>query len=119
MPPEIKPIPKAEWEPLPQAGCVGVEHVVLMREPQVIVLLKFATNATINEHPAPLEVDVICMEGSGMTSVDGEESPISAGETVHWPANVPHRLWTEDAEMVTLMVEHYGRHAQAPGSGGR
>lgn len=115
MAPEIRPIPKSAWEPLPQAGCVGVEHVVLMREPQVIVLLKFTTNATINEHHAPLAVDVICMEGSGMTSVDAEESPINAGETVHWPAAVNHRLWTEDTEMVTLMVEHYGRHPQNQG----
>lgn len=114
MPPEIKPIPKAAWEPLPAAGCVGVEHVVLMRQPQVIVLLKFTTNATINEHAAPLAVDVICMEGAGMISVDGEEAAINAGETVHWPANVDHRLWTTDGEMVTLMVEHYGRHASPP-----
>lgn len=112
--PEIHPIPKASWEPLPQAGCVGVEHVVLMRQPQVIVLLKFGANATINEDQAPLAVDVICMEGAGMTSVDGEEAPIRAGETVHWPANVKHRLWTGDSEMVTLMVEQYGRHSPAP-----
>lgn len=113
--PEIKPVPRATWEPLPQAGCVGVEHVVLMRVPQVIVLLKFATHATINEHAAPLEVDVICMEGSGMVSVNGEVAEIKAGETVNWPAHVPHRLWTEDTEMVTLMVEHYGRHGQDHG----
>jgi quercetin dioxygenase-like cupin family protein len=118
MPPEIKPIPKAAWEPLPQAGSVGVEHVVLMRQPQVIVLLKFSQHAAITEHHAPLAVDVICMEGSGMTSVNGEEVPIHAGETVHWPANINHRLWTEDTEMVTLMVEQYGRHSPAPESPG-
>lgn len=112
--PEVKPVPKASWEPLPQEGCVGVEHVVLMREPQVIALLKFALNGTIHEHPAPFEIDVICMEGSGMTSVAGEEAAIHAGETVRWPANTPHRLWTEDSEMVTLMVEHYGRYSHKP-----
>ncbi len=112
MAPEIRPVPKGTWEPLPQAGCVGVEHVVLMREPQVIVLLKFGTHGTINEHPAPFPVDVICMEGSGMTSVNGEMAEIKAGETVTWPPNVPHRLWTEDSEMVTLMVESPGRHSR-------
>ena len=112
MPPEIKPVPKATWEPLPQDGCVGVDHVVLMRQPQVIVLLKFDKNGTIHEHHAPLDVDVICLEGEGMTSVGGEEAEIHAGETVHWPAHEMHRLWTTDSEMVTLMVEHYGRHPQ-------
>ena len=110
MAPQINAIPRASWEPLPQAGNVGVDHVVLMRQPQVIVLLKFGQNATITEQRAPLAVDVIVMEGSGKTSVDGEEAEIHAGETVHWPANVSHRLWTEENEMVTLMVEQYGRN---------
>jgi hypothetical protein len=39
-------------------------------------------------------------------SVDGSPAPIAAGETVRWPAGRPHRLWTEDSMMVTLMVEH-------------
>lgn len=95
---------------------MGVEHVVLMRQPQVIVLLKFGANATITEQKAPLAVDVIVMEGAGKTSVDGDEAEIHAGETVHWPANVPHRLWTEGSEMVTLMVEQYGRNVP-PGAG--
>jgi hypothetical protein len=41
-----------------------------------------------------------------MTSVGDEQAPIHAGERVHWPAEVPHRLWTGDSEMVTLMIEH-------------
>lgn len=36
------------------------------------------------------------------TSVNGEQSPIQAGERVRWPAGRMHRLWTEESEMVTL-----------------
>jgi len=108
MPPEIRPVPQATWQPLTDEGCANVECVVLMGEPLVIALLKFDPHGTIHEHSAPYDIDVICMEGSGMTSVDGEESPIKAGETVRWPANAMHRLWTEDGPMVTLMAEHYG-----------
>ncbi len=41
-----------------------------------------------------------------MTSVDGKETTIRAGQRVHWPAHRRHRLWTEGSEMMTLMIEH-------------
>ena len=108
MPPDVKPVPRASWEPLKQEGCTGVEHVVLMAAPIALALLKFEKQATIHEHSAEFPVDVICMEGEGITSINGDKAPIRAGETVRWPANELHRLWTEDSEMVALMVEHYG-----------
>ena len=59
-------------------------------------------------HAAPHPVDVICVAGSGFTSVGDDVAEISAGETVRWPADVDHRLWTEESEMETLMVERVG-----------
>ena len=69
-------------------------------------MLRFRKNATIHEHPADIEIDVICLEGEGFTSVSGERAPFHAGQRVRWPAGQPHRLWTEETEMITLMVEH-------------
>ncbi len=71
-------------------------------------MLRFRRHGTIHEHPAEHDVDVICLEGQGMTSVGSERAAIRAGERVRWPANVSHRLWTEGDEMVTLMIEHLG-----------
>ena len=49
---------------------------------------------------------VVCRGGEGFVSVGRERFPFHAGESVRWPAGAMHRLWTEGAEMTTLMVEH-------------
>ena len=46
------------------------------------------------------------LEGAGLFSVDGDAAPRRAGERVYWPSTMRHRLWTDDATMTTLMVEH-------------
>lgn len=109
----IEPIPRPEWSPLPHDGCSGVEGKVLLRASSLsLALLKFEPDGTIHEHPTQIEIDVICLEGQGMTSVAGESAPIKAGEKVRWPANVPHRLWTEGTAMTALMVEHTAEPTQ-------
>jgi len=105
---EIFPVKRPEWTPLPGEGCVNVSSKSLLSLDHLgLAMLKFAPCGTIHEHDAPFDIDVICLEGSGFTSVDGEWGPIQAGERVRWPAGKMHRLWTEEGEMVTLMVEHY------------
>lgn len=108
MPLEITAVKQATWAPLPRAGCVNVEYKsFLHRDGRVaIASLKFGKQATIDEHPAEIDIDVICLEGAGFTSVGGEHAHIQAGQRVHWPAGKPHRLWTEETEMITLMVEN-------------
>jgi len=113
MKPAIKSIPRPEWSPLPFDGCSGVEGKVLLKQEQLcLAILRFAPNGTIHEHPADIDIDVICLEGMGMTSVDGNLAAIKAGEQVRWPAGHPHRLWTEGSEMTTLMVEYYPKGKQ-------
>ncbi|MEM7032033.1 MAG: pyridoxamine 5'-phosphate oxidase family protein [Chloroflexota bacterium] len=104
---EIKTIAHPEWKPLPNDGCINVEVKALTEfDHSFLAMLRFQPNGTIHEHSADINIDVICLEGQGMTSVAGEQAPIKAGEQVHWPAGLPHRLWTEDQGMQTLMVEH-------------
>jgi quercetin dioxygenase-like cupin family protein len=100
------PVPRPEWSPLPRQGCVGVEAKVLLRSDELsLALLRFAPGATIDEHEARIDVDVVCVEGAGLVSVGEEQWPFAAGRTIRWPAGVLHRLWTEDETMTTLMVE--------------
>ena len=106
---DVRPVPRPEWSPPPHEGCRNVEGKALLRHPNVAVaMLRFGKHGTIHEHPAPIDIDVICLEGRGMTSLDGEQAELSEGQQVRWPAGVSHRLWTEDSEMVTLMIEHVG-----------
>ena len=103
---DIRPFPRGEWSPLPYDGCIGVEGKVLIREDDFFVaMLRIAPNGTIHEHADPNETIVVCLEGEGLTSVADETSPLRAGPQARWPKDVPHCLWTEEATMVTLMVE--------------
>jgi quercetin dioxygenase-like cupin family protein len=89
------------------AGCKNVEGKVLLVEPSlVLALLRFQPHGTIHEHSADFEIDVICLDGEGFTSVDAEIATLAAGQIVRWPALHQHRLWTDDSTMQTLMVEH-------------
>jgi quercetin dioxygenase-like cupin family protein len=103
----IQPIQQPDWKPLPYEGCINVEYRPLLKRDHVaLAMLRFGRNATIHEHPADIDIDVVCLEGHGFTSVSGEQAAIYAGQSVHWPAGQPHRLWTEESEMITLMVEY-------------
>jgi quercetin dioxygenase-like cupin family protein len=106
---DIAPVPRPDWSPLPGEGCVGVEGRVLVREADFfIALLRFGQQGTIDEHPGANDTLVVCLEGQGFTSVGGLTKPLHEGERVFWPANVPHRLWTGESTMKTLMVERPG-----------
>jgi lysyl-tRNA synthetase class 2 len=104
---KVLPVKRPSWTPLTQEGCVNVfVKSLLSLDHLALAMLRFEKEATIHEHPADFDVDVICLGGSGFTSVGKEQSPIYEGERVRWPAGQPHRLWTTDDEMLTLMVEH-------------
>jgi quercetin dioxygenase-like cupin family protein len=89
---------------------------VLFREPAdsdepdlFVAMLRFARGSAIQEHADERggTHEVICLEGSGFTSLGAEKAPIRAGERVTWPPGIAHGLWTEHDEMVTLMVGRY------------
>jgi quercetin dioxygenase-like cupin family protein len=107
VPPEVQPVPRWGWSPLPREGCHNVEgRVLLTLSPDSYVsMLRFGRNGNIDEHADDEHVhEVICLEGSGFTSVAGEAAPLRAGERVTWPPGVMHGLWTDGEEMTTLMV---------------
>jgi quercetin dioxygenase-like cupin family protein len=108
----IRPIPRQGWDPLPGDGVVGVVGRVLVREgpnpssPDLLVAeLRFSENATIEPHPGDRDTIVVCIEGSGYTSVGDEVVPLQEGQQVRWPRGIVHGLWTEGSTMTTLMVE--------------
>ena len=71
--------------------------------------VRLVASGSIDEHAAPHDIDVACLEGSGYASIDGEEWPLRAGETLRWPRERRHRLWTDGNTMTTLMLERLGR----------
>ena len=103
---EPQQAPRWEWSPVTRAGTINVEGKVLMvREGLGLAMLRFEPEATIDEHSAPAEIDVICLEGEGFISVEDRINAFAAGQWMTWPAGRVHRLWTADRGMITLMVE--------------
>ena len=106
----IESQPKPDWAELPRPGCENVSfRVLLAKDGLAIANLRFAANATIDRHDAPFDIDVICIAGSGLTSIGDEVQSIAAGQTIRWPKHTDHCLWTDGSEMETLMIE---RHQQ-------
>ncbi len=106
---EARPVKRPEWSPLPFEGCRNVEGKVLLDEERVgVAMLRFRRDGTIHPHAGETDAFVVCLEGSGYTSVAGETCEIRAGEKVFWPQGVEHCLWTTESEMVTLMVHPLG-----------
>lgn len=106
--------PRPDWSPLPRTGCDNVEaRVLLVRDGLAIANLRFGESATIDRHDASFDIDVLCIAGSGFTSVGDETFPIAQGETIRWPRNQEHCLWTIDETMETIMVERHGMQAAA------
>jgi len=79
--------------------------VLVRNDDFFLAMLRFEPGGTIHEHPGPSDTIVVCIEGEGWTSVAGERTQIRSGESVRWPKDVPHRLWTEGTRMRTLMLE--------------
>ncbi|HEX6488779.1 MAG TPA: cupin domain-containing protein [Candidatus Dormibacteraeota bacterium] len=106
---EVKPAARWEWSPLPREGSRKVDFRVLHAQgDHHAIMLRFDPDGTIDEHPHEAPVVVVCLEGAGYTSVEGETVPLKAGEQVTWPAGESHRLWTESEPMTTLLLHFQG-----------
>lgn len=105
---DIQSIRSEDWTPLPFEGCYNVKVKMLMKLDHLgLALLRFEPAGTIHEHAAHIDIDVICLEGEGMVSLGDEQSSFKAGQRIRWTAGIPHRLWTNQSSMITLMVEHF------------
>ena len=103
---KIERSPNPDWNPLPRPNTVGVEvRVHLVSDTTFVAQLRFSPHATIDEHPGERSADIVCLAGEGFVSLGNETSAFRAGDQIFWPAGIPHRLWTQDASMETLMVE--------------
>ena len=72
--------PKPNWAPLPGPGCANVEFRVLLGSDGIMLAnLRFSPDATIDEHDAPYDVDVVCLTGSGFTPIGSVTFPIKGG----------------------------------------
>lgn len=104
---KVEAFQNADWKPFLHEGCHNLHVKVLDVLPHLaLAMLRFDLNGETHEHPADVDIDVYCLEGRGMVSLGSEQSVLEAGQHVRWDAGIPHKLWTTDNTLVTLMVEH-------------
>ena len=74
-----------------QEGTVA-SRMVVNRKAGSITLFSFDENEGLSEHTAPYDAVVTILDGECEVWVAGQTYQMKAGETIIFPANVPHAL---------------------------
>jgi quercetin dioxygenase-like cupin family protein len=104
---DCRPFPLPVWSPKRNDNAVGIEFRILLENRDLLIAeLKFSVHGTFDAHTAPWDCHVLCLEGAGYVLVGDETQPLKAGESVRWPKDQLHQLWTDGQTMITQMIEH-------------
>jgi quercetin dioxygenase-like cupin family protein len=104
------PLVKPHWEPASRPVTKNVSLRLLLSGASLVVAnLKCTHVATVDEHAASFQIEMLCISRGGFVSVGQQAHAIREGERVKFPPDVKHRTWAEDEEMETLMIERRGK----------
>jgi quercetin dioxygenase-like cupin family protein len=67
-------------------------RVIISRKAGTITIFSFDENEGLSEHTAPFDAVVTILDGECEVWVAGQTSRMKEGETIIFPANVPHAL---------------------------
>jgi quercetin dioxygenase-like cupin family protein len=67
-------------------------RMIISRKAGNITLFSFDENEGLSEHTAPFDAMVTILEGECEVWVSGQTYPMREGDTIIFPANVPHAL---------------------------
>ena len=89
-----------------QDGTIA-SRMIIMQKSGSITLFSFDQDEGLSEHTAPFDAVVTVLEGECEVSVDGVVSQMNEGETIIFPANIPHavRAITRFKMMLTMIRE--------------
>ncbi len=74
-----------------QDGTVA-SRMIVNRPAGTITLFSFDKDEGLSEHTAPFDAVVTVLDGEAEVWVAGETHAMKAGQTIIFPANVPHAL---------------------------
>ena len=89
-----------------QEGTVA-SRMIVNKKAGTITIFSFDENEGLSEHTAPYDAVVTILDGECEVWVAGETSVMKEGETIIFPANVPHALSaiTKFKMMLTMIKE--------------
>ena len=67
-------------------------RMIISRKAGNITLFSFDENEGLSEHTAPYDAAVTILEGKCEVWIEGQTYQMKEGETIIFPANVPHAL---------------------------
>ncbi|HUT38552.1 MAG TPA: cupin domain-containing protein [Methanoregula sp.] len=67
-------------------------RMIISRKAGNITIFSFDENEGLSEHTSPFDAVVTILEGECEVWVAGETFPMKEGDTIIFPANVPHAL---------------------------
>lgn len=90
-----------------QSGTIA-SRMIINRKSGSITIFSFDEDEGLSEHTAPFDAVVTILEGECEVRVDGQTSVMKEGETIIFPADVPHAVSaTKKFKMMLIMImEH-------------
>lgn len=74
-----------------QDGAIA-SRMIVNQKAGSITLFSFDEDEGLSEHTAPFDAVVTILEGECEVCLDGVTSPMKEGDTIIFPANVPHAV---------------------------
>ena len=88
-----------------QDGSV-VSKTLVNKPSGTLTLFAFGEGQGLSEHTAPYDAQVYVLDGKSEVSISGEWFPVSAGETILLPADLPHAVKAVGAfKMLLIMIK--------------
>ena len=106
MPIEVRRFGVGHRRPEGPPGTHGLTGQIIHSDGRgVVAELAFSRGGAITPHDNPNTTWFCVIEGGGWVLVGDERRRVTAGEAIHWPANVVHAAWTDHLEMRAIVVE--------------
>ncbi|SEW23715.1 cupin domain-containing protein [[Clostridium] fimetarium] len=69
-----------------------------------MTLFAFAKNEEISSHESKGDAFVLCLDGTGEITIDGEKYILVEGQTIVMPAGHPHAVYAKEQFKMLLVV---------------
>ncbi len=81
-----------------------VSKTLIQNSAVSITLFAFAKGEEISTHESGGDAFVVCLDGTGKITIDGNEHILNEGDSIVMPAKHPHAVYGEDKFKMLLTV---------------
>ena len=109
-------LPPSEIHPLLSTVAIApgaiVSRTLMRSDGGNVTIFAFDRDQALAEHSAPFDAMVSLLEGELVVVIDGEEHPLTVGDVIVMPADVPHAVRAPaPAKWMLVMLKDVGRES--------